>query len=149
MEFRYFPESDMLYIQLMDGVSTESEEVAPYVVLDRDADSRVLGIEIEDASQYMKSSKQETHKNQESVMFNIATITPNKMVQLPGEIAARLLPTDRFIVWLEGDTLHLKRLASSPLKQVEDAPDDEPMTLDEINEIVHHVRRQSHHRSVE
>ncbi len=50
MEIRYFPENDMLYIQLMDGISTESEEVAPYVVLDFDAENRVVGIEIEDAS---------------------------------------------------------------------------------------------------
>ena len=49
----------MLYIRLMDGVSTESEEVAPYVVLDFDADNRVLGIEIEDASQRMDLSKLE------------------------------------------------------------------------------------------
>jgi len=59
MVFQYFPEGDMLYIKLMDGVSTESEEVAPYVVLDFDADNRVLGIEIEDASQRMDLSKLE------------------------------------------------------------------------------------------
>ena len=49
----------MLYIRLLDGVSTESEEVAPYVVLDFDAHNRVLGIEIEDASQRMDLSKLE------------------------------------------------------------------------------------------
>ena len=59
MEIRYFPESDILYIKLIDGVSTESEEVAPYVVLDFDAKKRVLGIEIEDASQRMDLSKLE------------------------------------------------------------------------------------------
>jgi uncharacterized protein YuzE len=59
MEIRYFPESDILYIKLIDGVSTESEEVAPYVVLDFDAKNRVLGIEIEDASQRMDLSKLE------------------------------------------------------------------------------------------
>lgn len=59
MVFQYFPESDMLYIKLMDGISTESEEVAPYVVLDFDAENRVLGIEIEDASQRMDLSKLE------------------------------------------------------------------------------------------
>lgn len=57
--FQYFPESDMLYIKLIDGISTESEEVAPYVVLDFDADNRVLGIEIEDASRRMDLSKLE------------------------------------------------------------------------------------------
>ena len=59
MVFQYFPESDMLYIKLMDGISTESEEVAPNVVLDFDAENRVLGIEIEDASQRMDLSQLE------------------------------------------------------------------------------------------
>ena len=59
MEVRYFSVSDMLYIKLIDGISTESEEVAPYVVLDFDAENRVVGIEIEDASQRMDLSKLE------------------------------------------------------------------------------------------
>lgn len=59
MVFQYFPENDMLYIKLLDGVSTASEEVAPYVVLDFDDENRVLGIEIEDASQRMDLSKLE------------------------------------------------------------------------------------------
>ncbi|HJY80123.1 MAG TPA: DUF2283 domain-containing protein [Candidatus Binatia bacterium] len=36
MTFRYFPDTDMLYIELISGVSTESEEVAPGIVLDFD-----------------------------------------------------------------------------------------------------------------
>lgn len=77
-------------------------------------------------------------------MFEIATFTANRTVQLPPEIANRFLPTDRFIVWLEGDTLHLKRLTPSPLQQIENAPEDEPLSLDEINDIVHEVRQQRH-----
>ena len=50
MVFRYFAEEDMLYIELVSGISTESEEVAPGVVLDFDETNRVIGIEIEDAS---------------------------------------------------------------------------------------------------
>jgi uncharacterized protein YuzE len=50
MTFHYHPESDMLYIKLADAPSTESEEVAPGIVLDFDAGKRVVGIEIEDAS---------------------------------------------------------------------------------------------------
>ncbi|RLT37732.1 MAG: hypothetical protein DWI57_13285 [Chloroflexi bacterium] len=53
-------------------------------------------------------------------MFEIATLTANNTVQLPLEIARRLIP--------------------SPLKRVEDAPEEESMSLDEINEIVHEVR---------
>lgn len=50
MVFQYYPDTDMLYIKLADGVSTESEEVAPGIVLDFDDHDRVIGIEIEDAS---------------------------------------------------------------------------------------------------
>ncbi len=32
MIFRYHPETDMLYIELASGISTESEEVTPGVV---------------------------------------------------------------------------------------------------------------------
>ena len=43
-------------------------------------------------------------------MFEIATLTPNHTVQLLPEIAKQFLPKNRFIVWWEGDTLHLRRL---------------------------------------
>jgi uncharacterized protein YuzE len=36
MIFEYHPETDMLYIKLVEGMSTESEEVAPGIVLDFD-----------------------------------------------------------------------------------------------------------------
>ena len=51
MNFRYFAETDMLYVELTPGVAVESEEVAPNIVLDFDETERVIGIEIEDASQ--------------------------------------------------------------------------------------------------
>ena len=50
MVFQYYPDTDMLYIELINGVSIESEEVAPGIVLDFDENNRVIGIEIEDAS---------------------------------------------------------------------------------------------------
>lgn len=56
MVFRYFAETDMLYIELATGVAVESEEVAPNIVLDYDASNRVIGIEIEDASQIIDLS---------------------------------------------------------------------------------------------
>jgi uncharacterized protein YuzE len=59
MIFRYYPDTDMLYIELVSGVSTESEEVAPGVVLDFDDKNRVLGIEIEDASTFIDLSRLE------------------------------------------------------------------------------------------
>lgn len=59
MTFRYFPETDMLYLELVSGISTESEEVAPGIVLDFDDKNRVIGIEIEDASTFIDLSKLE------------------------------------------------------------------------------------------
>lgn len=59
MTFRYFPDTDMLYIALVSGVSTESEEVAPGIVLDFDDKNHVIGIEIEDASKFIDLSKLE------------------------------------------------------------------------------------------
>jgi uncharacterized protein YuzE len=47
----------MLYIKLAPGVSTESEEVAPGIVLDFDERNRVIGIEIEDASTFIDLSR--------------------------------------------------------------------------------------------
>jgi len=57
MIFQYFPEEDMLYIQLRDGISTESEEIASNIILDYDDTNNVIGIEIEDASQRIDLSK--------------------------------------------------------------------------------------------
>jgi len=49
----------MLYIKLTDETSTESEEVTPGIVLDFDARNRVVGVEIEDASQFIDLSRLE------------------------------------------------------------------------------------------
>lgn len=59
MVFEYFSESDMLVIKLTDGTSTESEEIAPGVVLDFDRSNRVVGVEIEDASKIVNLSRLE------------------------------------------------------------------------------------------
>jgi uncharacterized protein YuzE len=59
MNFQYYPDTDMLYIKLADGISTESEEVATGVVLDFDGNNRVIGIEIEDASTSIDLSRLE------------------------------------------------------------------------------------------
>ena len=77
-------------------------------------------------------------------MSEIAEWTAQQTLKLPPEIASRFRPADRFIVWAEGDVLYLKRITPPPVAQiVEQAPEGDPLTLDEINEIVHQVRRQS------
>jgi uncharacterized protein YuzE len=59
MILEYHPETDMLYIKLMEGISTESEEITPGVVLDFDERNYVIGIEIEDASKFVDLSRLE------------------------------------------------------------------------------------------
>jgi uncharacterized protein YuzE len=53
MVFRYFEETDMLHIELINNIAVESEEVAANIVLDFDKSGRVVGIEIEDASKML------------------------------------------------------------------------------------------------
>ncbi len=59
MVVEYYADSDMLYIKLVEGKGTESEEIAPGVVLDFDEHNRVVGVEIEDASKFMNLSRLE------------------------------------------------------------------------------------------
>jgi uncharacterized protein YuzE len=50
MKLHYYPETDSLYIDLMDAPATDSQEVRPGIVLDFDADGRLVGIDIDHAS---------------------------------------------------------------------------------------------------
>ncbi len=59
MVFHYHSDTDMLYIQLADRASTESEEVAPGIVLDFDEHNQIVGLEIEDASTVIDLSRLE------------------------------------------------------------------------------------------
>lgn len=78
-------------------------------------------------------------------MTTIAFFIADQTLQLPTRIAQQFQMSDCFIVWQDGDTLHLMRITPSPLQAVEQAPDEEPLSLDEINDVVHEVRRQRHH----
>lgn len=57
MTFQYYPETDMLYIELVRRVSTDSAEVSSGIVLDFDESKQVVGIEIEDASKSIDLSR--------------------------------------------------------------------------------------------
>jgi len=50
MKLNYHPETDSLYIDLSERPSAESKEVSEGVVLDYDADGRLVGIDIDNAS---------------------------------------------------------------------------------------------------
>lgn len=75
-------------------------------------------------------------------MAEIAEFTAQRTLKLPPEAAARFRPSDRFFVWVEGDVLHLKRITPPPVTSiVGEAPEGDPLSPDELNEIVHEVRR--------
>ena len=50
MKIEYDPKADAIYIRLKAGTVADSDEVRPGVVLDFDAEGRVLGIEMLDVS---------------------------------------------------------------------------------------------------
>ncbi len=50
MKIEYDPKADAMYIRLKAGIVAESDEVRPGVVLDFDAEGKVLGIEMLDVS---------------------------------------------------------------------------------------------------
>lgn len=50
MKLNYFPDTDSLYIDLSERVSTESREISDGVVLDYDQDGNLVGIDIDNAS---------------------------------------------------------------------------------------------------
>ena len=59
MKFHYYPETDSLYIDLAEKTSVDSQEVAPGVVLDFDAEGHLVGIDIDHASQVVNLSRLE------------------------------------------------------------------------------------------
>lgn len=76
-------------------------------------------------------------------MVEIAEMTTSDTLRLPAAVASRFRASDRFIILVEGDALQLKRITPPPVTDiVAQAPADEPMSMEEINEIVHEVRRQ-------
>lgn len=75
------------------------------------------------------------------MMSTFAQLAEDLSLILPDEIAEQFRPSDRFIVWIDGDTIHLKRLTPSPLQVVEAAPEGDPLSYAEIDDIIHEVRR--------
>ena len=60
MRFEYYPDTDSLYIALSEREAVESNEVAPNVVLDTDAEGNLVGIDIyQDASKLVDFAKLE------------------------------------------------------------------------------------------
>ena len=59
MKLHYYPETDSLYIELSEMASTDSQEVAPGIVLDFNASGRLVGIDIDHAGQVVDLSRLE------------------------------------------------------------------------------------------
>jgi uncharacterized protein YuzE len=60
MKLHYYPETDSLYIELSERTSTESEEVAPGVVVDFDNEGHIVGLDIDHASKLLDLTTLET-----------------------------------------------------------------------------------------
>ena len=60
MKFHYYPETDTLYIELSEKASADSREIGPGVVLDYDSTGRLVGIDIDHASEIVDLSRLET-----------------------------------------------------------------------------------------
>ena len=60
MKLHYYPETDSLYIDLNARPSSDSREIADDLVVDFDAEGRVVGIDIQHASQVMDLQTLET-----------------------------------------------------------------------------------------
>lgn len=50
MKINYYPETDSLYIDLSEKVSSESREISEGIVLDYDSEGNLVGIDIDNAS---------------------------------------------------------------------------------------------------
>ena len=57
MKLNYYPETDSLYIDLSEIPSVESREISKGVVLDYDADGKLVGIDIDNASHKVEMEK--------------------------------------------------------------------------------------------
>ena len=57
MELNYYPETDSLYINLSEQSSVESQAISEGIVLDYDAEGRLAGIDIDNASHKVEMEK--------------------------------------------------------------------------------------------
>ena len=81
MKFHYYPETDSLYIELSERPSVDSNEVAPGIVLDFDAEGHLVGIDIDRASQVMDLSRLEAEA---LPITRLSLIQPRSAEGLPG-----------------------------------------------------------------
>ncbi len=54
MKLKYYPETDSLYIDLLEKTSVETKEIAEGVLIDIDDKGNIVGIDIDNASKKIK-----------------------------------------------------------------------------------------------
>ena len=59
MKFNYYPETDSLYISLIEKPSVDSQEVSSGIVLDFDSEGNLVGIDIDRASKIVDLTRLE------------------------------------------------------------------------------------------
>jgi uncharacterized protein YuzE len=59
MKFKYYADTDSLYIDLFERTDVDSNEVAPGVVLDFDVKGNLVGIDIDHASKIVNLDRLE------------------------------------------------------------------------------------------
>ena len=57
MTLNYYPETDSLYINLSERPSVESQEISEGILLDYDANGKLVGIDIDNASNKVDMEK--------------------------------------------------------------------------------------------
>ncbi len=60
MKLHYYPETDSLYIEFQAGPGAETREISEGLKVDLDANGRVVGLDIDHASQSLDLSTLET-----------------------------------------------------------------------------------------
>ena len=60
MKLHYYPEADSLYIELQTQPSTDSIEISDGLVVDVDADGKVVGIDIDHAAERLDLTRIDT-----------------------------------------------------------------------------------------
>ncbi len=53
MKAKYDAESDALYVRSSDGAVVDTEEMRPGIMIDLDAEGRIIAIELLDASEHL------------------------------------------------------------------------------------------------